>query len=131
MQGHYTLNNNKVNKIADYLEKKYSKEEKIYTEFDDGSYMEYRGFLVYMDSRAEVFIKKFNHKEDIFKEYSLVLNGSIDYQKFLDKYSFQYLIVDEGSPFYQYLVQDNKYRLEYQQKDKVLFVVGEVYEKKD
>ena len=72
---------------------------KLYTDYSDGSIFEYHGYKPYIDSRAEVFLKKMNHKENILKEY---LNFNLDEKtrdKFIKKYdfAFQKTILTKGS----------------------------------
>ena len=39
----------------------------LYTDYDTGSYLEWKKYKVYIDPRAEVFIKRNNKRKDIFK----------------------------------------------------------------
>ncbi|MBP5683912.1 MAG: hypothetical protein J6X02_01480 [Bacilli bacterium] len=79
---------------------------KLYTNFWDGSYVEYRGYNCYIDPRAEVFLKVNNKKEDILKEYILLQQSkSINYNEFLKKYDFDYLVISkEKDSLYYYLL---------------------------
>lgn len=88
----------------------------IYTNYDNGSYAEYRGLKPYIDTRAEVFLKKNNHKEDIMKEYYLVYNGYISYDEFVNKYKFDYMIIMENERIYDKALKDKNYRLIYHSK---------------
>lgn len=88
----------------------------IYTNYDNGSYAEYRGLKPYIDTRAEVFLKKNNHKEDIMKEYYLVYNGYISYDEFVNKYKFDYMIIMENERIYDEALKDKNYRLIYHSK---------------
>ena len=58
---------------------------KLYTSFSDGSYAVYKGIKCSMDPRAEVFLKKNNHKFDIYKEYYDLQMGIIDYNEYIKK----------------------------------------------
>ena len=84
----------KLKEIADYLDKNATKDIKLFTGYNNGSYLEYRGYKCYIDPRAEVFLKKFNKKEDIFLEYYDVIIGNIEVKSFLEKYNFDYLLVE-------------------------------------
>lgn len=96
--------------IVDYMEKKLhiDKESKIYTMYDDGGYVEYRGYKAYIDPRAEIFLKKNNKKEDIFKEYYKLQLGQENCKDFLLKYDFDYLILYEKDYLYKYYIQTEK-----------------------
>lgn len=84
----------KADVVISYFEKnKISKDIKLYTDYSDGSIFEYHGYKPYIDSRAEVFLKKMNHKENILKEY---LNFNLDEKtrdKFIKKYDFDYYVI--------------------------------------
>ena len=80
--------------FADYLDNEADYDIILYTNYNDGGYMEYRGYKSYIDPRAEVFLKSNNKKEDIFQEYYNVCKGRMDVVEFINKYSFDYLLVD-------------------------------------
>ena len=85
------FNNNRlasgVEKGGNYLKNNYDKNIVVYTNLDYGSYIEYLGFHSYFDTRAEVFLKKANKKEDIFKEAMEMEYKCTNYNKFIDKYT--------------------------------------------
>lgn len=81
--------------VANYLDNNTNKDIKIYTGYNEGGYLEYRGYKCYIDPRAEVFIKSINKKEDIFTEYYNLQMGYINYKKFLNKYNFDYLLLKD------------------------------------
>ena len=75
---------------------------KVYTSFENGSYLEYMGFNCYIDPRAEVFIKANNKKEDILDEYFNLQKGKLSYQEFLKKYDFDYLFIEKENDILYY-----------------------------
>ncbi len=66
---------------------------RVYTGYNDGGYLEFRGYRPYLDPRAEVFLEVNNKKEDILTEYIDLREGRGDKEKFLEKYEFDYLVV--------------------------------------
>lgn len=81
---------------------------KVYSGYNYGGYAELRGYRTYLDARGEVFLKANNGKEDILYEWIDFSNGKIDKKEFLDKYGFDYLLVEgEDDPFYS--LTDDKY----------------------
>lgn len=108
-------------KYIDYLDKYASKDIKLYADYNNGSYFEYSGYHPYLDSRAEIFIKKNNKKEDIFDEACKVKKGTINYKKFLQKYNFDYIIVEDDDSLYYYLEKDKNYRVVLKGKNKKLY----------
>lgn len=96
--------------FMDYLDNNVNDKEsmKLYTNYGDGSYAEYRGYYCYIDPRGEVFLKSNNHKEDIYLEYHNLQKLNIDYREFLKKYDFDYLLVDDKDALYKMLQIDNR-----------------------
>ena len=72
---------------------------KIYTDYYDGSYVEYRGYNCYIDPRGEIFLK-IKNGENIFKEYKELQDNKIDYREFLNKYQFDYLLLNKDDNLY-------------------------------
>ena len=80
---------------------------KLYTSFSDGSYAVYKGIKCSMDPRAEVFLKKNNHKFDIYKEYYDLQMGIIDYNEYLKKYNFTHLLINKKDYLYNKLEKNS------------------------
>lgn len=87
----------------EYLDCKSKDEIVLFTEFNNGAFMEFHDYKVYMDARPELFQKKINGKENVYTEYLLVYTGSADFEAFLNKYGFTHLIVLDGTAFSGYL----------------------------
>ena len=108
-----------IKDFANYLDKNSTKKIKLFTGYNDGAYMEYRGYKCYIDARAEVFLKSNNKKEDIFTEYYKLLNNDLNINKFLEKYQFDYLLVDNSHKnLLNTLIKSNKYTKILSKKDK-------------
>ena len=84
---------------------------KVYTGYNDGGYVEFRGYKPYLDPRGEVFVKKNNKKEDILQEWVDFKDKKITVDNFLDKYEFDYLLVRKNDPLYE--LNDENYELIY------------------
>ena len=109
----YVLSNSITgqDKVLSYMEKNVDKNEPIYTVNTNGGFIAFYGYKPYIDTRAEVYLKVNNKKEDIFHEFYLLMNGKLDYDSFLKKYNFKYLLVDKKEPMYRYL--NSKYNKDY------------------
>ena len=108
-------NINYLNNIVKYLDNNASKDDKIYTGYNDGGYLEYMGYKCYIDPRAEVFLKTNNEKEDILHEYVLLLSGKLHYKEFLNKYDFDYLVVGDYELLYEYIQLSDGYEIVYEE----------------
>ena len=119
-----------INHVANYLDQNITKDINIYTGYNEGSYLEYRGYKCYLDPRAEVFVKSLNQKEDILLEYYNLQKRHLNYQKFLDKYNFQYLLLNKNNDVLSiYLENDPNYQKIYEEEHLVLY--KEVSNEKD
>ena len=72
----------------------------VYVSFNDGGYVSFRGYKPYIDPRAEVYLKKNNHKKDIYKEYYEFETGQIDKDEFIKKYNFDFILLKAGDRLY-------------------------------
>lgn len=110
-----------LQEIVNYLDKNANKDIKLFTNFGDGPYFEYNNYKVYIDSRAEVFLKANNKKEDVFLEYINLLINKLDIDEFLKKYNFDYLVVQDEETLYKHLKRDKSYELVYDSNGYYLF----------
>jgi amino acid transporter len=104
---------NELISVVDFLDSLEKGNLILYSGFNEGGYIEFRGFKTYIDPRAEVFLKSNNKKEDIMNEYIQMLNGEVYYKNVLNKYNFTHLIVSDSDILYKYLDYDNEYQLIY------------------
>lgn len=86
---------------------------RLYCNYGECNYAEYLGIKVYIDSRAEIFLKANNEKSDILEELYMLQNGHIYYKDFLDKYKFTHLLVKENDYLYHLLLHDSDYEIYY------------------
>lgn len=99
--------------IGEYFINNVNKDVKVYTDYNTGGYLEYLGYRCYLDSRAEVFLKANNKKEDILKEYYKLQTNQLSINFFLEKYNFDYLLVSEKDILF-FNLDDKNYREVYQ-----------------
>jgi hypothetical protein len=111
-----------LNNAIDYIyENENISEVVLYTGFNEGSLVQFRGLPSYIDPRAEVYFKKHNNKEDIFNEYFDLKFGKVYYKDILDKYGFTHLIVSKGESLSTYLQRDSDYVIVYENDKYYLF----------
>jgi hypothetical protein len=96
---------------------------RLFNSFNAGGYIEFSGIRTFIDTRAEIFTKELNGKEDILKDFFDALTGSLYYADFAAKYSFTHFLVhiDSECLLYNYLKHDQKYKIVFQDKKYVLF----------
>ena len=112
-----------VYKEANYIKNNYSKDVVLYTTFNEGSYCEYIGLHPYIDTRAEVFLKKENRKKDYFREFIKTYYGYKSPKYIIKKYKFTHFIVEKESHMYNYLNKQDKYIKKVFSKDFAVFIL--------
>ena len=110
-------------KAIAYLEKHEDKDVKVFTEFNNGAYFEWSGYRCFVDPRPELYFKKLNHKEDVFKEYQKLMKASdsktID--AFFNKYQCEYACVTKGTSLNLYLSLQEDWKPVVNSKEYVLY----------
>ncbi len=81
---------------------------RIFNEYNYGSYLLLNDIKVFIDSRADLYTKEFNKKEDILKEYM-----SSNYQNIFDKYEITHVIASKNDILYNYTKNMN-YKIIYE-----------------
>ncbi len=96
--------------LLDYLEKQGVRPEatRLLSSFNIGGYLEWRGYRVSMDPRPELWSPAISgHSTDYYREYVDMMRGDgwtdRDYEQFLARNDFDYLIVEKGTKVATYL----------------------------
>lgn len=77
---------------------------RVYSDFNMGAYLEFCGMDSYIDARPELYFKKINGKEDVYLEFvELSLLDNFDYNGFIDKYRFEYMITADSTKLKMFL----------------------------
>ena len=102
-----------VNYIWNNYEEEQIKDMRIYNGFNFGSYMEFNGLPVFMDSRAEIYLSTFNDTS-IIEDFLSISPGKIHYNDTFEKYDINYVLVEKDSIFKNYIYEDKYWNLLYQ-----------------
>ena len=96
----------------------------LYTNFNDGQYLEYKGFHPYIDGRAELYLWQNNEDYEYIGEYYDLRSAHMYYRDFTDRYMFNYLILGEKNDRYllESLSHDDDFELIYEEGGVLLFV---------
>lgn len=97
---------------AEWLDEHADKNEiTLYTGFNNGAYMEWRGYKPYIDARPEIYQKDINGVFDYYDEYMQTMKPDADMGGFLAKYGFTHLIVEKKMSFWTYLNSNEGYEI--------------------
>ena len=109
----YLLNDNDIKEI------KKNNPERLFNMYDYGGDLVYNDVLVFIDGRADLY------SEGNYKDYLDISTLKKNSVKLIDKYNFDYFLVDKNYPIYSYLYNNDNYELIYSRKNILL------YKKKD
>lgn len=87
-----------------------SKDARIFNHFNSGGYIEWRGYKTFIDARPELFEPAITGvDEHYYREYVDTSTGDGSYSDMLDKYSFDFLVVNDDTSLYNDLLSDKGY----------------------
>ncbi|MBR3252689.1 hypothetical protein IKF84_01285 [Candidatus Saccharibacteria bacterium] len=92
---------------------KNKRELKIYVGYNQGGYVEYRGYPAYLDPRGAEFMKSVNGKDGILEEWIGLDTGKTKVDEFLGKYDFDFLVIEEYYEEALADLKDERYELIY------------------
>ncbi len=87
---------------------------KLHNSFNFGSYLEFYDIPVFIDSRAEVYMKEYNGGKDIINDY-LKSKRYKTYKMYFNAYGFEYALVDRSDDIYKILMDDEDFELIFQE----------------
>ena len=90
---------------------------RLLNEYNYGSYLLFYDIPVFIDSRADLYTKEFNHKQDIFQDYM-----DKDYNYIIKKYNITHIISKKDSTLNSF-IQNHNYNIIYEDK---YFIICEV-----
>ena len=100
-------------KAADYIVNNLDLDNlRLYNSFNNGSYLEFRGIKVFLDSRSEVYCKEFNNT-NILLDWYMTENLKTDYKYTFNEYNFNYILLYIHEPLNYYVSKDIDYKIIY------------------
>lgn len=98
----------------EYLNKYADTNSRIYTDFNTGSFVSWNNYKIYFSSRTEGYCSKVNGGHDLIGEYlkiyyNLSPECNSDFEEFLSRYDFDYLIVNSNNRMYPYIASNDSY----------------------
>jgi len=122
------LMENKANEAMDIIAKVFNPDTtKVYASFNDGGYVEFRGFKPYMDPRAELFLKKNNKKADLFKEFYELQHNQSDKASFIKKYNFDVMLIANTDSLYNEMYNIDGYFVIYDKDGYRVYAKNEAF----
>lgn len=101
------------NEIISVIKKE--KPKRLYNMYDYGGELVYNDILVFIDGRADLY-SKYN-----YEDYLNISNLEEDYVKLIDKYNFDYFLVDKRYPIFTYLKYSDEYEVIIKNKNVYLY----------
>jgi hypothetical protein len=88
---------------------------RLFNMYDYGGELIYNDIPVFIDGRADLYTK-YN-----YKDYLNISNLNGDYVKLIEKYNFDYFLVDKDYSINTYLKYNNQYEVIYKDKKVLLY----------
>ncbi len=95
---------------------------RMYNEYGIGSYLLFKGIPVFIDSRADLYTKEFNGKDDIITSIA-VLNG---FDEVVKKYDLSHILLRKVATLNSVIEKDNHYKIIYQDDNFLLYKVDNI-----
>ena len=90
--------------------------QRMYNSYNWGGYLLWRGYPVFIDGRADVYLDAF------MDEYVLAYQLRGDWRRPLDRYDVDYILIERGASFAALLEESDEWAQEYADEQAVIFV---------
>lgn len=106
----------KMKPLIDYLyETENPQHVRLWTGYDTGGYVGFRGLKYYIDNRPEVFLPVNTKGENIVGDYLSLIKGELEYKKYFAEHDFTYVITCVNDLWlHSVLPYDNNFQLLYE-----------------
>ena len=95
---------------ADWLDAHAQPKSTVFTHFNAGGYMEWRGYRVGMDARPELWNSAISKNgKDRYKEYIDMSQGNLSNEDYLKDKNFDYMLVNTDTDLYKHLTASESY----------------------
>jgi hypothetical protein len=103
----------------DYIEAHNLAEKRMYNSYNWGGYLLWRGYKVYIDGRADVYLDQF------MDEYVLAYQLRGDWRRPLDRFDVDYILLESGASFATLLEASDEWERAYRDDQAVIYVRAE------
>ncbi len=91
-------------------------EKRMYNTYNWGGYLLWKGYRVFIDGRADVYL------DDFMNEYVLAYQLRGDWRQPLDKFKVDYILIESGASFETLLAVSDEWERAYRDDQAVIFV---------
>lgn len=86
---------------------------KLYNHFNFGSYLEFVGIPVFIDSRSGIYTPEFNEGCYVLSDWYALYTGKITYKELFDEYEITHALLYNDETSTKYIVYDDEWKLIY------------------
>jgi hypothetical protein len=94
---------------------------RIYNEYDFGSYLMYDDVPVFIDSRADLYTPEFNKDANNFEDFFTTSGLTVYYEDTFEKYNIRYVLIYNNSVLNIFLSHDDNYKVLYKDESFVVY----------
>lgn len=95
---------------------------RLFNQYDFGSYLMYEDIPVFIDSRADLYLKEFNKDCTIFEDY---FSAKTYYDYYFKKYQITHLILKKTTSLYSTIKEKENYKILYNDDYFVVYELGD------
>jgi hypothetical protein len=99
-----------------FIEREGLEAQRMYNSYNWGGYLLWRGYKVYIDGRADVYLDAF------MDEYVLAYQLAGDWRRPLDRYQVDYVLIEAGIPFASLLEESTEWARVHDDAQAVIYV---------
>jgi hypothetical protein len=100
----------------EYIDAQGLSEKRMYNTYNWGGYLLWRGYKVYIDGRADVYMDAF------MDEYVLAYQLRGDWRRPLNRFDVEYILIESGASFESLLQVSDEWKRVYRDKQAVIFI---------
>jgi hypothetical protein len=100
----------------EYIERNGLSEQRMYNSYNWGGYLLWRGYPVFIDGRADVYLDAF------MDEYVLAYQLRGDWRRPLDRYDVDYILIEQDASFTTLLEESDEWMQAYADEQAAIFV---------
>jgi hypothetical protein len=101
-----------------YIEASGLSKARMYNSYNWGGYLLWRGYRVFIDGRADVYL------DDFMDEYMLAYQLQGDWRQPLERYDVEYVLIESGASLEALLEESTEWTRAYRDEMAVIFVRG-------
>ena len=110
-------------KAVDFIKENLDVENiRLFNQYDYGSYLLFNDIPVFIDSRADLYLKEFNKDCTVFEDY---FNAKYNYKLYFKEYNITHVILKNTTPLFSTISNNENYKVLYKDYAFTIYEIGD------